>query len=146
MSFFRRILLMVLFGLNVPMGHAAPLTIEITEGVESAVPVAVVPFASQGAPVNISAVVNADLERSGYFKMMNEQGMPGRPSTAAEVNFKEWQALGQNYMVIGQVTDAGGGQYNVQFQLLDVYKSGQIIRLPNDFFSSRFTKNSSSYQ
>ncbi len=127
MSFFRRILLMVLFGLNAPMGHAAPLTIEITEGVESTVPVAVVPFASQGAPVNISAVVNADLERSGYFKMMNEQGMPSRPSAAAGVDFKEWQALGQNYMVIGQVSDAGGGQYNVQFQLLDVYKSGQLL-------------------
>ena len=125
-NFLRRIFLILLFGLNVQMGHAA-LTIEITEGVESAVPVAVVPFASQAAPVNISAVVNADLERSGYFKMMAEQGMPGRPSTAAEVNFKDWQALGQNYMVIGQVSDAGGGQYNVQFQLLDVYKSGQLL-------------------
>jgi len=35
-NFFRRILLIVLFGSNVPIGHAA-LTIEITEGVESAV-------------------------------------------------------------------------------------------------------------
>jgi TolB protein len=125
-NLFRRILLIVLFGINVPIGYAA-LTIEITEGVESAVPVAVVPFDSQGAPVNISAVVNADLERSGYFKMMDEQGMPGRPSTAAEVNFKDWQDLGQNYLVIGRVANAGAGQYNVQFQLLDVYKSGQLL-------------------
>ncbi len=126
MNFFRRILLIVLFGFNVSIGHAA-LTIEITEGVESAVPVAVVPFASQGAPLDISAVVKADLERSGYFKMMGEQGMPGRPSTAAEVNFKDWQAAGQNYLVIGQVNGAGGDQYNIQFQLLDVYKSGQLL-------------------
>jgi len=125
-TFFRRILLVMLVALNVPMAHAA-LTIEITEGIESAVPVAVVPFASQSAPVNISAVVNADLERSGYFKMMAEQGMPGRPSTAAAVNFKDWQAVGQNYLVIGQVVDAGAGQYNVQFQLLDVYKGGQLL-------------------
>ena len=126
MSFFKRILLIVLFGFNVPISQAA-LTIEITEGIESAVPVAVVPFASQGAPVNISAVVNADLERSGYFKMMDEQGMPSRPSTAAEVNFKDWQALGQNYLVIGQVDAGDGGQYNVQFQLLDVFKGGQLL-------------------
>ncbi|MFZ2169580.1 MAG: Tol-Pal system beta propeller repeat protein TolB [Methylococcaceae bacterium] len=126
MNFFRRILLIVLFGFNAPIGHAA-LTIEITEGIESAVPVAVVPFASQGAPVDISAVVNADLGRSGYFKLMDEQGMPGRPSTAAEVNFKDWQDLGQNYLVVGQVGAAGVGQYNVQFQLLDVYKSGQLL-------------------
>ncbi len=108
-----------------PITYAA-LTIEITEGVESAVPIAVVPFASETAPVNIAAIVNADLERSGYFKMMAEQSMPARPSKAAEVNFKEWQALGQSYMVIGQVIDAGG-QYNVQFQLLDTYKSAQLL-------------------
>jgi len=126
-NFFRKILLIVLFGLNVQIGHATPLTIEITEGVESAVPVAVVPFASSGAPVNISAIVNADLARSGFFKMMSEQGMPARPSTVAEVNFKDWQGLGQNYLVIGQVSDTGGGQYNVQFQLLDVYKNGQLL-------------------
>jgi TolB protein len=125
-NFFKRILVVVLLGFNVPLSHAA-LTIEITEGVESAVPIAVVPFASSGAPVNISAVVNADLARSGFFKMMDEQGMPARPSTVAEVNFKDWQGVGQNYLVIGQVTDAGGGQYNVQFQLLDVYKNGQLL-------------------
>ena len=127
MVFFRRILLIVLFGFNVPISHAAPLTIEITEGVESAVPIAVVPFASQSAPVHISAVVNADLERSGFFKMMAEQSMPSRPTTIAAVNYNEWQTVGQNYLVIGQVGDAGGGQYNVQFQLLDVYKSGQLL-------------------
>jgi uncharacterized membrane protein len=53
-NFFRTILLIVLFALNASIAYAA-LTIEITEGVESAVPVAVVPFASQNAPVNISA-------------------------------------------------------------------------------------------
>ena len=126
MSLFRRVLLIALFGFNVPIGHAAPLIIEINEGVEGGVPVALVPFASQSAPVNISAIVKADLERSGYFKMMAESGMPSRPSSAAAVNFSDWQAMGQNYLVVGQVDDVGG-QYNVQFQLLDVYKSGQLL-------------------
>lgn len=125
MSFSRRIVYLLLMGFYMPITYAA-LTIEITEGVESAVPIAVVPFASETAPVNIAAIVNADLERSGYFKMMAEQSMPARPSKGAEVNFKEWQALGQSYMVIGQVIDAGG-QYNVQFQLLDTYKSAQLL-------------------
>ncbi|MDP2902652.1 MAG: Tol-Pal system beta propeller repeat protein TolB [Methylovulum sp.] len=126
MVFIRNILLVTLFSFNAPVSYAAPLTIEITEGIESALPVAVVPFASSGAPVDLSAVVNADLERSGYFKMLAEQAMTSRPSTAGEVNFKEWQALGQNYMVVGRVNNAGG-QYDVQFQLLDVYKGGQLL-------------------
>jgi len=125
MVFFRNILLIALCSFSASISYAA-LTIEITEGIESALPVAVVPFASSGAPVDISAVINADLERSGYFKMLAEQAMTSRPSTAQEVNFKEWQSLGQNYMVIGRVNNAGG-QYDVQFQLLDVYKGGQLL-------------------
>jgi TolB protein len=44
----------------------ADLTIEITEGVEGALPIAVVPFGWQGQgsgkpPVDVSAVINADL-------------------------------------------------------------------------------------
>ncbi|MDO9104748.1 MAG: Tol-Pal system beta propeller repeat protein TolB [Methylovulum sp.] len=125
MVFFRYILLMALCSVNASTSYAA-LTIEITEGIESALPVAVVPFASTGAPVDISAVVNADLERSGYFKMLAEQAMTSRPSSAQEVNFKEWQSLAQNYLVIGRVSGAGS-QYDVQFQLLDVYKGGQLL-------------------
>jgi TolB protein len=105
----------------------AELTIEITQGIESALPVVVVPFASQGAPVDIRNIVNADLERSGYFKMLSEQMMTSRPGSPAEVEFKSWQDLGQNYLVIGRVNSNGGGQYNVEFQLFDVYKGSQLI-------------------
>lgn len=125
MVFFRNILLLILAGLITPVSYAG-LTIEITEGIESALPLAIVPFASGGAPVDIRDIVNADLERSGYFKMMAEQSMPARPSTAQEVNLKDWQSLGQNYMVVGKVSNTGS-QYDVQFQLLDVYKGGQLL-------------------
>ena len=115
MSFFNKILFLLAFSLSVTNSHAA-LTIEISEGVSSALPVAVVPFSSTGAPVNISTIINADLERCGYFKMMAEQAMPSKPNTASAVNFNEWQSASQNYLVIGQLADAGNGQYNVQYQ------------------------------
>jgi TolB protein len=125
MSFFIKMLFIGLVGFYAPINHAA-LTIEITEGTESAVPISIVPFAMQGVPVDISDVVDSDLERSGYFKTLDKQGMPGRPSTADAVNFKDWQALGQNYLVIGRVTQ-DGGQYNVEFQLFNVYKGEQLM-------------------
>jgi len=124
-NFFKLIVVCAALGFSISSSHAE-LTIEITEGVESALPVAVVPFASQGAPVDLRSIINADLERSGYFKMMAEQGMASRPSTTAEVDFKNWQDLGQNYLVIGRV-NPNGGQYNVEFQLFDVYKGGQLL-------------------
>jgi TolB protein len=124
-NFLRLMFVCAVLGFSIS-GSRAELTIEITEGVESAVPLAIVPFASQSAPVDIRSIVNADLARSGYFTLMAEQSMPGRPSTTAEVNFPSWQGLGQNYLVIGRVTD-NGGQYNVEFQLFDVFKGGQIL-------------------
>ncbi len=126
MAYFRTIVMMIIFSLVSSSSYAA-LTIEITEGVESALPIAVVPFASTGAPVAISEVVNADLARSGYFIMLDEQRMTNHPSTSQEVNFKEWQTLAQNHMVVGRVETNASGQYDVQFQLLDVYKTSQLL-------------------
>ena len=128
MSFFRIIMLMSLFSCYLPSSYAE-MTIKITEGVESALPISIVPFAMHGAssaPVDLSFVVDADLERSGYFKTLDQQNMPARPSTAEAVQFKDWQALGQNYLVIGQVIEELG-QYTVQFQLFDVYKGEQLM-------------------
>jgi TolB protein len=104
----------------------AELVIDITESSENGIPMAVVPFSSPGTPVDVSSVINADLARSGYFKMLGEQNMRSRPNAASAVNFPEWQSLNQNYLVVGQVSGGAGG-YNIQFQLLDVQKSGQLL-------------------
>lgn len=125
MNFLRMIFLCGLVIFNITISHAE-LTIEITEGIESALPIAIVPFAAQGVPVDVSSIINSDLSGSGYFKTMDESIMPGKPSAPAEVNFKDWQGLGQNYLVIGRVTDAGGS-YSVQFYLFDAYKGEQLL-------------------
>jgi TolB protein len=125
-NFLKKILILGLMVVVSPLSWAE-LTIDITESADNGIPVAVVPFASSGAPVDISSVVNADLARSGYFKMLAEQYMRSRPNSASAVNFPEWQALNQNYLVVGQVNGGAGGQYDVQFQLLDVLKNSQLL-------------------
>lgn len=128
MSVVKRLMWLVWLGMALPCAQAE-MDIEITEGIESALPIAVVPFALPGAdvaPVSISQVVDSDLGRSGYFRTLNEQSMPSRPSTVEAVQFDQWKAIGQNYLVIGQVTPTGG-QYNIQFQLLDVNNGSQLL-------------------
>jgi TolB protein len=125
-NFLKKSLILGLLVVMSPFSRAE-LTIDITESADNGIPVAVVPFASSGAPVDISSVVNADLARSGYFKMLAEQYMRSRPNSASAVNFPEWQALNQNYLVVGQVAGGAGSQYNVQFQLLDVTKNSQLL-------------------
>ncbi len=108
----------------------AALKIEITQGVSSAQPIAIVPFASDPVmgllPVDIAQVVADDLARSGRFKVLSRTDLLSRPSSAEQVNFRNWQVLGQDNLVIGKVSQGLNGLINVQFQLFDVYKGEQL--------------------
>ena len=95
-----RILLAGLMASLLSVAQAAGLTIEITKGSQTAVPIAIVPFAQQGSigNVKISDVINSDLGGSGFFKVLPEEDMLTKPSEPERVNFKDWQVLGQDYM------------------------------------------------
>lgn len=126
MKLVTKLFIIALLGLCAPVLRAE-MDIEITEGIESALPIAIVPFAQQGsAPVSISSVISHDLGGSGYFKPLAEHYMPSRPTVPEAVQFGEWKAVGQNYIVIGQAVPAGG-EYNVQFQLFDVSDGSQLL-------------------
>ncbi len=125
----KRTLLISLLGFFIPSVQAE-LTIEITKGIETAVPIAVVPFGWHGgmrpASGKLASVIQGDLRRSGLFKTLSERDMLTRPTEAGKVRFRNWQALGQEYLVIGRVNQMAGS-YQVQFQLFDVYKGEQLL-------------------
>jgi TolB protein len=108
----------------------AALTIEITEGAEGALPIAVVPFGWQGEgkrPTwDIAAIVRGDLQRSGRFASMEVGEMLARPRSGSEVEFRDWRVLGMENLVVGQVRPNGTGGYLVRFQLFDVFKGEQL--------------------
>lgn len=110
--------------------NAAALTIEITQGAEGALPIAVVPFgwSGPGQPPaeDIAGIVRSDLARSGRFRAMPVGDMLARPHSDAEVEFRDWKALGMDNLVVGQVTPNGEGGYRVRFQLFDVFK-GELL-------------------
>ena len=114
----------------------AELTIRITQGVGRQVPVAIVPFGFEGAGVNspsdVSAVIAADLQRSGRFAPIDENDMLQRPTTGVEVDFDDWSILGVEAVVVGRVTQTGDNAYSVQFQLFDVFGREQLVgyRMP----------------
>lgn len=128
--FLRKFVLIALFGFYGAQAQAE-LTIEITKGVESTTPIAIVPFGwkntTRKPPISLTSVIQADLTRSGLFKILDEGDMLTTPTETKQVRFRNWQALGQDYLVIGQVTEMPSGQYQVQFQLFDVYKSEQFL-------------------
>jgi TolB protein len=120
------------------------LEIRITQGIASALPIAIVPFdwQAEGAPpVDVSAVVSADLARSGRFSPMPVVDLPSRPSEYGAINFKDWRLLGMENLVIGQVKQMQGSQYSVEFRLVDVFKGKQLVgfRIPTTAANLRLT-------
>ena len=115
---------------------SAELTIQITGGTQSAIPVAVVPFAWQGASVNapfdVASLVRADLARSGHFKTLSVRDMIDKPSRTEAIKLANWRALAQDYLVIGEIKQ-NQDRFIIEFKLFDVYRGKQLLayRLPS---------------
>jgi TolB protein len=110
---------------------SAALTIEITQGVDSALPIAVVPFdtakLSSKLPVDLAAIVASDLNRSGVLKSMERAELPATPHYSNQVQYQRWRNAGQDYLVVGRVLEESPGVYDIEFQLLDVLKKKQLL-------------------
>ncbi|MDE3736044.1 MULTISPECIES: Tol-Pal system beta propeller repeat protein TolB [Pseudomonas] len=101
----------------------------ITSGTDRATPIAVVPFGWQGGtvlPTDISEVVGNDLRNSGYFEPIPRQNMISLPSQASEVIYRDWKALGAQYVLVGSIVPAGG-RLQVQFALFNVTTEQQVL-------------------
>ena len=109
------------------------LSIDITDGSRTADPVAVVPFAFEGAGLppetDVAEIVRADLARSGKFFTLAKRDIVEFPTRESEVNFATWRLLKQNYLVAGRIADAGDGALRVEFELFDVAKQSRMIGL-----------------
>ena len=107
----------------------AVLTIEITRGVDTGTPIAIVPFSWEGAikpAQNVSDVVEADLARSGRFAVLPRKDFISTPHEDKDVVFKDWRILKAEALTIGSVRLAAPGKFQVQFRLYDVFKQTQI--------------------
>ncbi|WP_371921510.1 Tol-Pal system beta propeller repeat protein TolB [Pseudomonas sp. C27(2019)] len=88
----------------------------ISGGSDRAIPIAVVPFAWQGAsalPEDLAQIIANDMRNSGTFDPIARQNMISQPAQASEVIFRDWSAVGAQYVLVGQITpDAGRLQVN----------------------------------
>lgn len=107
----------------------AVLTIEITQGSEDAQPIAIIPFEwkDKGAPpTSLKNIIAADLQRSGQFAPLLNKDLISRPHNGSQVNYQTWRTLNVGYLVVGKIQKVKDGSFQVQFQLLDVFKGRQL--------------------
>lgn len=109
----------------------AILNISITQGVDSASPIAVIPFTWIKSPVisdaDVSEIVSLDLARSGRFSPMPVEDLIAKPAKPEDVHFNTWRVAGIDHVVIGSVEMQGDNLFQVKFRLFDVFKGEQVL-------------------
>jgi TolB protein len=114
------------------------LNIQITGGIEAAIPIAVAPFQWEGntntPPLDIASIIRTDLERSGRFNLLPVQKMPDTPSNPDQLKFPQWQALGQENLVFGRFQETFPNRFDTAFYLFDVFSQTRLIgyRIPSN--------------
>ncbi|WP_051202262.1 Tol-Pal system beta propeller repeat protein TolB [Ferrimonas senticii] len=105
----------------------AALEIVITEGVDAARPVAVVPFVYEGIsplPSQVADVVASDLSRSGSFSPLAPNDLPQTNIGAeSQMDLSQWIATGAEAVVVGTIRERGPDQYEVGFELIDLLRA-----------------------
>jgi TolB protein len=111
----------------------AEFRVEIAGIGATQLPITVVPFRDEevGSPHLVSAIVRADLERSGAFRFVDaplridETGVPG---------FSDLRGRGSDALVAGSVSRLADGRIDVRYKLWDVVKGadqgGQSLAVP----------------
>lgn len=134
----RLVIALIFSGIFLVQGALGALSLELTQGISAAVPIALIPFNNEGlasVPGNttLSSVVHNDLQNSGQFKVIEPGLFDKAPTLDSQVNFKHWQKRGVNNLILGSVTPLKDGQYQVSFELLDVYTPQHPVLMSQTF-------------
>jgi TolB protein len=126
----------------------AVLKIDITEGIEGATPIAIIPFDWNGAvrlpDSDISGIISSDLARSGKFSPVPEKELLARPQRPEDIDVKTWRVAGVDHLVIGAVQQASNNMYKVEFRLFNVYRGEQVLGY--SFNATRATLRTTAHQ
>jgi TolB protein len=126
-----RILLAAALALFAACSAQAQLSIEITGAGAQRIPIAIAPLAGEAALPDatnstVSAIVRADLERSGLFRGLEVPRLVPQPTEASTVNYAEWRSRLADALVLGSVAARPDGRYEVRFRLYDVPKQAAL--------------------
>lgn len=107
----------------------AVLQIEITQGIEGAAPIAIVPFEWNVPNVSVveklDQVISDDLRLSGYFSPISQRDFLSWPTQGSQVRCQDWRMLGAENVVIGRVTPIGQ-IFEVTYELHDVLRCKRL--------------------
>src|SRR5688572_22829947 len=105
----------------------AQLSIEITGAGASRTPIAIVSFpGEQNVGTSLTAIVRADLERSGLFRGLEIPPLAPHPNENSPINYGEWRSRLADAVVVGSVAQNPDGRFEVRFRVYDVVKQAPM--------------------
>ena len=103
----------------------AQVRVDITGVGATQVPVALGPFRDEAAAgVALSAIIKADLERSGSFRMLAVDVALDERST---VDLPQWRSRGADALVAGSVAKLADGRFDVRYKLWDAVRGTELL-------------------
>ena len=104
---------------------SAQFRVEITGVGATQIPIGVAPFRDEAsAGLLISAIVRADLERSGLFRSLP---VDGKYDERSVVDLPAWRSRGGDALVAGSVQRLADGRVDVRFKLWDAVRGEQLL-------------------
>ncbi|MDB6051079.1 MAG: translocation protein TolB [Pseudomonas sp.] len=111
------------------MAAAEEKNIMVTTGSDRATPIAVVPFGLQGGsvlPEDMADIISNDLRNSGYYSPLAKASMISLPTQASEVIYRDWKAIGAQYLMVGSIVPSGG-RLQISYALFNVATEQQVM-------------------
>lgn len=97
------------------------LDLELTQGINSALPIAINSFGADASAQEVAHVIENDLTLSGQFKIIS-----GPESANAQSSVSTLKQLGADSVVTGRVNKVGG-HYEISFTLTDAAANGATL-------------------
>ena len=111
----------------------AQFRVEVTGVGLTQLPIAIAAFkGDDGAPQKMGAIVAADLERSGQFRLIDTANQ--QLDENARVDMSAWRQKNADALTAGSITRLADGRFDVRFRLWDVVRGqdlgGQSFAVP----------------
>ena len=104
---------------------AAQFRVQISGVGATQIPVALANLRDEASSgVALSAIVRADLERSGLFRMLPADGNLDERSS---VDLPAWRGRGADALVAGSVARLADGRFDVRYKLWDAVRNEQLL-------------------
>ena len=108
----------LLFGL---FNSAYALNLELTQGVNTALPIGINPFGTNDEAVDMVKIISNDLNMSGQFKVINTNVRGGEQPVVV------WKKAGADSVLSGRVIPQEDGKYSVNIELVNSAATGKVL-------------------